>query len=197
MSTGLTEALYGVTQTVIFADDVSVYIVVDATLDEQHKGEAEVTEFPVETGADITDHIRPKPIEFTMTGVISNTPLDFLNFGSDSQAEAAWADLLKIQEKAIIVNITTALRTFYDMALLSVTCTRDAANSNIIKFTSNWRQIKTVSSETIAIPDTPRPEAKPLGSKATGPAETAEKDSMLDIAVKEIGSTVGTFFGSL
>ncbi len=40
------------------------------------KLESEVTEHPVEEGSDITDHIRPKPVEFTLEAVVSDNPLD-------------------------------------------------------------------------------------------------------------------------
>src|SRR5713101_5273233 len=51
-------------------------ITIDATLQEVHKADAEVTEHPVELGADITDHVRPKPVELRIEGIISDTPID-------------------------------------------------------------------------------------------------------------------------
>lgn len=50
--------------------------VVDVTLTENHDFQADVTENPVEEGSPITDHIDLKPESFTITGVISDTPLD-------------------------------------------------------------------------------------------------------------------------
>jgi hypothetical protein len=50
-------------------------ITVDATMQETHAAEAEVTEHPVEQGANITDHIRPKLKRYTIDGIISNTPI--------------------------------------------------------------------------------------------------------------------------
>src|SRR6266850_6876576 len=50
-------------------------ITVDAAMTETHTLEAEVTEHPVEQGANITDHIRPKLKRYTIDGIISNTPI--------------------------------------------------------------------------------------------------------------------------
>jgi len=50
-------------------------ITVDATMNETHSMEAEVTEHPVEQGANISDHIRPKLKRYTIDGIISNTPI--------------------------------------------------------------------------------------------------------------------------
>lgn len=49
---------------------------VDATLTENHSFESEVTENPVEEGVSIADHINLKPETYSLTGVISDTPLD-------------------------------------------------------------------------------------------------------------------------
>lgn len=48
--------------------------VFDAVLSEVHEHTNEPTEFPVELGVDITDHIRVKPDVFTVTGLVSQTP---------------------------------------------------------------------------------------------------------------------------
>lgn len=50
-------------------------VVIDATIHETHDVKAQVTEHQVETGSNVTDHIRPLPREVTLEGVITNTPL--------------------------------------------------------------------------------------------------------------------------
>src|SRR6267143_513293 len=50
-------------------------ITVDATIQETHALEADITEHPVEQGPNITDHIRPKLKRYTIDGIISNTPI--------------------------------------------------------------------------------------------------------------------------
>lgn len=58
---------------------------IDATLTENHSFESDVTENPVEDGVVISDHIDMKPESLTITGVISDTPL---NFGASLQGAA-------------------------------------------------------------------------------------------------------------
>jgi hypothetical protein len=50
-------------------------IAIDAVVREVHKFAGEVTEHPVEEGADISDHYRPAPRGVQLEGVISDTPL--------------------------------------------------------------------------------------------------------------------------
>ncbi len=48
---------------------------IDATIQRTTNYENEVTQFPVEDGNDVTDHVRTKPITINIDGVISDTPL--------------------------------------------------------------------------------------------------------------------------
>jgi hypothetical protein len=48
---------------------------IDATVQRTTNYENEVTQFPVEDGNDVTDHIRNKPITMNIDGIISDTPL--------------------------------------------------------------------------------------------------------------------------
>lgn len=56
--------------------DGSDLFVVDAVLSITAEHEAEATENPVEDGADITDHIRVKPIKLSLEGIASETPIN-------------------------------------------------------------------------------------------------------------------------
>jgi hypothetical protein len=60
----------------VFQDNIPDFFI-DVTLTEAHQSDSEPTENPVEEGVTITDHIDLKPLTFTMTGVVSDSPLDF------------------------------------------------------------------------------------------------------------------------
>lgn len=47
---------------------------VDAFVREQHSLENTVTEYAVERGSNVSDHVRPNPIKLSLEGVISNAP---------------------------------------------------------------------------------------------------------------------------
>lgn len=50
----------------------------DATISEQHTLSVNVTSHPIETGATMTDHIRPNPDSLTLDFFITNTPISIL-----------------------------------------------------------------------------------------------------------------------
>lgn len=64
----------------IYTTDLGAVFVIefDATLSEQHTSSAQVTEHPVETGANITDHVRPMLDKVQLEGFITNTPINSL-----------------------------------------------------------------------------------------------------------------------
>jgi gas vesicle protein len=71
-------------------------IVIDATVTEDHKNRARLTKHPIETGTAITDHMFLEPVKLTIDGVISDTPITFLAFGSSLAAAGAIAATQKL-----------------------------------------------------------------------------------------------------
>ncbi len=65
---------------------------IDATTNEQHDADNTVTDHPVETGANIADHVRQEPDALTITGTISNTPIH-LPGDHNGGAKATTADV--------------------------------------------------------------------------------------------------------
>lgn len=60
----------------LFDGDVTAF---DVVLSERSEFTATATEHPVEAGSDVTDHVRDKLTRFTVTGVVSNTPIKDVN----------------------------------------------------------------------------------------------------------------------
>ncbi len=58
---------------------------IDAFTLEEHALESEITDYPVESGGDVTDHVRKKPQRFQCTGVVSDTPIGPMKAIRDAQ----------------------------------------------------------------------------------------------------------------
>jgi hypothetical protein len=63
-------------QKVQFIQDNNTVIQLDASVHESHTRESPPTEFPVEDGSVISDHILVKPFSLEINGVISDTPIN-------------------------------------------------------------------------------------------------------------------------
>lgn len=62
------------------------HLTVDASVQETHTIANEVSEHPVEKGVNIVDHVRALPIQVSIQGVISNTPIRTpLDFGENTR----------------------------------------------------------------------------------------------------------------
>lgn len=53
----------------------ALIVAFDCQLDEDYQHQVDITDFPVEQGSLVNDHIIVKPFELSFTGVISDTPL--------------------------------------------------------------------------------------------------------------------------
>ena len=51
------------------------FIELDAAISEQHNADNTITDFAVEKGANISDHVRPQPETISIEGRVSNTPI--------------------------------------------------------------------------------------------------------------------------
>jgi hypothetical protein len=161
---------------------------IDATITEEHTSEAEITDHPVEVGADISDHKRVKPARVRLTGVISNTPLFFdAASGARDRAVNAWQELKRLQASQELLTVATALEQYDDMAIESLSTTRDAPTGNALHFTMALRQIITAESQTVEAPAVETGTPKALGRQPTPPAPAPVTQSLLSKGLSALG----------
>lgn len=188
-------------------------IEVDATVSESHNGEVEVTEHPVEFGANITDHARPKAVMLTIEGIVSNTPLNRtqqrrkvnLGFsfsfetttiadqivGQPGVAEAAFAQLQAMRDNPQPITIATKYRTYESMVITSLVVPRNASTGDAVRFTATFKQVVIVKNRLTTGVIAKEPKAKPKVSRGKKvPDKTPEptkKKSMAYQAVESLG----------
>ena len=69
-------------QLVSFSDgNLNNDVIVDAAISESHNASASTTDYPVENSFDGTDSVQPKPRQYVVQGVFSNTSL----FGNEAK----------------------------------------------------------------------------------------------------------------
>jgi len=180
-------------------------IELDCTVSESHNGEVEVTEHPVEEGANITDHTRAKPVTLILEGIVSNTPLNneqqtrkvksaegftfettaaaSVIAGQPGVAEAAFTKLQQLREKGVPITIITRFKTYTNMVMSSLVVPRNASTGECVRFTATFKNVVIVKNKTTtaAISKEPKAKAKIAKGKKV-PETTAEptkKKSML------------------
>jgi hypothetical protein len=151
---------------------------IDAAVQEDLRFSSDISEFPVEEGPGVTDHVRNRPKEVTIEGVVSDTSLRPV---ADTRgilslpSEEFLARLELIHEFRDPVTIETTQRVFDDMVLKDLSIPRDARTGDALSFRATFQQVELVSTDRFEI-NVEIPRAKPLrkfGAKAPRPANPA------------------------
>ncbi len=124
-----------------------------------------ITKNPVERGADFTDHIIIEPMTFEVEGVVSNistgllSNLDINPFktienladsldntvsnitGATTRSQIAWEALLQLQATREPFELIQGLKSYPNVAILSLTETQDKDTSNGLIFKAKLQEI--------------------------------------------------------
>ncbi len=158
-----------------------VGIVIDATLTEQHSLTSEVTCYPIEgdpinnnspnasPSNTVSDHVQLKPLIYSLTGVISDTPIGFMVLGnvanlvSDARAALgaigigtgtsrsieAYNAIFNLWKSRTPFTVTTALKKYSNMIFTSFVVDKDPDSANEINFKATLQQVTIVNSQSI------------------------------------------------
>ena len=147
-------------------------IELDASISETHSSTVDVTEHPVESGFNVSDHARPAPESIQIEAFVSNTPFSIdsphagdytspvgitygwqsLSRGEPDRADIAYSALRDLKDLGAIITVVTALRTYEDMIITSLTVPRDADTGNGLRFSISLKQVRVVDAQTAVVP---------------------------------------------
>lgn len=127
---------------------------IDVAIQEVHEYPSEVTSHPVEDGADVTDHIRNRPITVSLQGVVSDTPIG--SVANEREADSlpsddALAKLEQVRAAREPVTITSSLGSFQNMALQTLSVPTNASTGDALRFRAVFTQIELVTNERTTI----------------------------------------------
>jgi len=127
----------------------------DSCIDENYGGTAELTEFPVESGSTISDHVYNKPDRVTLHGIVSNYPL-FEKIDL-TRASRAYNLLNGIKSEKVLVDVVGGLTDYEQMAIVSVAAPRSVQNGNALDITLELKQVNFVNTQEIPMPNIKAP----------------------------------------
>jgi hypothetical protein len=156
-------------------------ITLDATLADSHHFSNEITEYPVENGSNINDHIKRNPFEVSISGFITNSPVDFasdissvtideiidnkaknLNAVTSNRVKGSFLELTRIIgenlnstvyiNKPKVVTIVTSLYTYKNMVMTSLSIDRNPSQGDALLFTATFRPFNKVESKRTIMP---------------------------------------------
>lgn len=158
---------------------------IDFLESESHEWNNEITQFPVEGGGNISDHIIKNPKSVKIVGLASDSPIDVFDILTGSgvlgqlfstpntqKAVKFFEDLRDLQK---IVKVTTKLYTYPSMGCTSVTINRGKTSGNSIKYDIVFTEIRIVSTKTEKLTKIPGAKDKTSSLKKRG-SSSASKD---------------------
>lgn len=144
-------------------------LVVDALVRESESLQNQVTDFPVEDGSAISDHIRPQPDKLTLECLVTNAPIRVVgvlgrepnnsitananSVGEDlSFAEQALKYLRGLREARTLITVSNKRGLYSDMAVESIerNYTRDVGDA--LAFTIVLKRVRKVRLQFVDVP---------------------------------------------
>ena len=111
----------------------------DLTLRQGHGAEVEVSENPIETGAEIADHVVDVPDVLTIQGLQTDTPPIG---GFPGRATLAWRRLKALVRRHELVDVITSTERYRNMMLLRLDMPIAEPQEKAKRFTLTLRQIQ-------------------------------------------------------
>lgn len=152
-------------------------VTIGCTIEEAHQDEVQITEHPVEKGAQINDHAFKLQPEVTIQCGWSNSDLAALagtlesifeggSLPSSDYINTVYSQLLALQETRQPFDVVTSLRMYRDMLFKSLRVVKDQKTGASLSVTATLKQIRIVQTQATTLP----PKANQANPKST--AET-------------------------
>jgi hypothetical protein len=155
---------------------------IDTTLTEEHTYINDITDYPVEKGANITDNVKQKPETLSIESITSDTPVRFIseNFKALTRVDGSNRSILafnKLLEFAgystprqpgeeptkindpILLTIITGLRVYTNMIISNLTFPVNQTTGQALNYRVSFKKIKYVTTKYSYVKKT---EVKPI-----------------------------------
>jgi hypothetical protein len=134
-----------------------VLLELDAAITEDHEVNAETTDYPIETGAIISDHYFLRPRKYSVTGMVSDSPVQYLSAlstglgsvtnvmgistGELSRSLTAYQAMLSLMVSATPFEVVTGLDFLKNMVVSSLRVPRSAVLGRQFRFSAELKQL--------------------------------------------------------
>lgn len=139
-------------------DEFSVYL----TIDETGEDELEISDHPVQEGAEVTDNAYKKNATLNLT-------IQFSEAETFVPLDETYRRMLELQESRIPFEVVTARRLYTNMLFKTLRSTTDKNTDNVLAIQATLREIKIVQVTTTTVP----PRAKQKNPGKTGATQRA------------------------
>lgn len=141
-------------------------ITLDALIDESTELSGQATQYAVEEGAPISDHVRSESERLSITGWVTAADTTLFGAGGRSKLITAKDALRALHRERTAITVVTGLDTYPDMVMESCKISRDG-KGDFYQVACDFRQIRKATLRTAEIPpDLVSPQAGRAKGKA-------------------------------
>lgn len=126
----------------------------DAFIDMHHTHESKITSHPVQSGANITDHIYTEPVELSMTIRMSDSMAGLVAgqfVGRYTRSVSAYNILRELQKQRIPFQVTTRLETYQNMVIQTLSVPDDYITQFGLEAKVTMKQVLIVNVKTVKV----------------------------------------------
>lgn len=123
----------------------------DVAQEISHNFPVKVTEFPVERGSNISDHVVNQNLKFSITGIFSNASLTLNNKKLPYTEQDVFLKLVNQIASKKFVTITTPLNTFKNCIITDFSIPKNAKVGHSLTVTIEFQQVRIVDSSTTVV----------------------------------------------
>lgn len=116
----------------------------DVVLEERHEDRLEITEHPIENGANITDHAykQPAEVEIRVMWRQNYTPVGSFLFGNQIGSKSDVYDgLLRLQRDRTLIDVVTGKRTYKNALIEELRVTTDGDTENALEVRARIKEL--------------------------------------------------------
>lgn len=111
----------------------------DTVTVEEHRYASRATQYPVEFGTIISDHIIKEPDVVSISGIVSDTPLNI--FPSFNRSVAAFNQLVELHARRLPVTLVTGIKVYTNMAIILLDVPRNVKTGQTLTFNIEFQKI--------------------------------------------------------
>lgn len=129
-------------------------LVFHVMIDAQHTFESRVTEYPVETGTNITDHVSHSNPTFSVRAMFSKATEPFLANEKDGgvvSQEDAYKILTSLRTDRTAITLRTPLDSFSDLIITNLTFPKSIDEGRSLYVDISFQQIRKISTATTTV----------------------------------------------
>ena len=127
-------------------------ITFDAIITRETTYEADVPEYPIETGFYVTDAILRKPVTLNVKAFISNSPVTWRELRSPNRLSSTLKKLENLYFSGKLVTFSTSKKVYSSMAMTSLTVPETEEMADAVEVSFTLKQVRTTKSKTKTIP---------------------------------------------